>query len=104
MRDRRFPALLRFALAAVAAVAGGVGTAQADCTCRALGRDFALGQTACLRVGDRSRLARCDMALNNTSWTFIDESCPAVSEAEAPMTVAVLPHLHIHEGSGIDDH
>ncbi len=48
----------------------------AECYCRAQGRMFALGETACLRSGEVSRLAECGMALNNTSWRFTDQPCP----------------------------
>ena len=51
-----------------------VGTAE--CYCRAQGRLFALGETACLRSPDGPRLAQCGMVLNNTSWRFTDRPCP----------------------------
>ena len=54
-------------------VAGGV--AWADCTCRAGGRDYELGRTACLSTPQGLRLATCGMALNNTSWRFTDTPC-----------------------------
>lgn len=46
------------------------------CTCRAQGRDFELGERACLRTPNGMRMARCTMVLNNTSWEFSDELCP----------------------------
>jgi hypothetical protein len=48
-----------------------------ECTCRAQGRDFRVGETACIR----SRLATCDTVLNNTSWSMSD----------APCTVSAMP-------------
>lgn len=48
----------------------------AECSCRAQGRSFEVGETACLRVGESSRVAQCGMVLNNTSWRFTDQPCP----------------------------
>jgi Flp pilus assembly protein TadG len=48
----------------------------ADCFCRAQGRTFAVGETACLRTGEGSRVAECGMVLNNTSWQFTARPCP----------------------------
>ncbi len=47
-----------------------------DCTCRALGRSFEVGETACLATPEGRRVARCGMVLNNTSWTFTARPCP----------------------------
>jgi hypothetical protein len=47
-----------------------------DCTCRAQGRDFHVGEKICLRTADGPRIAACDMELNNTSWRFSDQACP----------------------------
>jgi hypothetical protein len=47
-----------------------------NCTCRAQGRDFHVGETICLRTADGPRLAACDMELNNTSWRFDGQQCP----------------------------
>ena len=43
-----------------------------DCTCRYGGDDFMLGQEVCIR----SRMARCDRVLNNTSWKISNDFCP----------------------------
>ncbi|MER8371684.1 hypothetical protein [Mesorhizobium sp. M1409] len=72
------PIGLAFAMAAPA-------SALADQECLANGKSYQLGQVACLTVGDQSHLARCDMVLNNTSWTKVGDSCPANTMA---------PHLH----------
>jgi hypothetical protein len=47
-----------------------------NCYCRAQGRTFAVGETACLRTGEGPRLAECGMVLNNTSWQFTARPCP----------------------------
>ena len=39
------------------------------------GRTFDMGEIACLRVDGRNELARCDMVLNNPSWTLLKRPC-----------------------------
>ena len=48
----------------------------ANCFCRAQGKTFAVGETACLRTGEGPRIAECGMVLNNTSWQFTARPCP----------------------------
>jgi Flp pilus assembly protein TadG len=48
----------------------------ANCFCRAQGKTFAVGETACLRTGEGPRVAECGMVLNNTSWRFTARPCP----------------------------
>ncbi|MGE0844722.1 MAG: hypothetical protein AB7L41_00530 [Flavobacteriaceae bacterium] len=43
-----------------------------NCTCRAFGQNYSLGDYACIQ----GKVALCDKFLNNTSWTFIDRPCP----------------------------
>ncbi|AZO46699.1 MAG: hypothetical protein EOS54_23950 [Mesorhizobium sp.] len=43
--------------------------------CLANGKSFKIGETACLTIAGESHLARCDMVLNNTSWTKIHDDC-----------------------------
>jgi len=68
---------LAFAMAAPAA-------ALADQECLANGKSYQLGQVACLTVADKSHLARCEMVLNNTSWTKVADSCPENTLAPHP--------------------
>lgn len=51
--------------------------ADANCTCRGLGQNFELGETACLETPKGPRIATCGMNLNNTSWLFSDTPCVA---------------------------
>jgi hypothetical protein len=50
--------------------------AASDCQCRAYGRMFDLGATACLKTPKGMRVAQCVMVLNNTSWSFSERACP----------------------------
>lgn len=54
------------------------------CTCRANGRDFQMGETACLRTSQGTRLARCVMVLNNSSWETLQQSCPSAELTYTP--------------------
>lgn len=45
------------------------------CTCRFDGRDFQVGQSACIR----GRWATCERVLNNTSWRIGETPCPVSS-------------------------
>lgn len=55
-----------------------------QCSCRANGRDYEQGQTACIR----GKLALCGMQLNNSSWKITTEPCP-----ESRLPVPFAPSL-----------
>ncbi|UDF29724.1 UNVERIFIED_ORG: hypothetical protein LHK14_19810 [Roseateles sp. XES5] len=57
-----------------------------NCKCRNRGVLFQLGQTSCLRVDGGSYLARCEMKLNVSSWTKIEDGCPVTDRAISPTT------------------
>ncbi len=63
-------------------MADGATSADPKCQCRYQGQRYNLGEFACIR----SKLARCDMFLNNTSWTFLDDSCGAVRLETPPQS------------------
>jgi hypothetical protein len=69
----------QFVVAATAALIATLGArplvADPDCTCRAQGRDFSLGQSVCLATPKGARIATCAMVLNNTSWQFTETPC-----------------------------
>jgi len=44
-----------------------------NCSCLNRGVRFDVGQTACLKVGEREYTARCEMMLNNPSWSYVGE-------------------------------
>lgn len=50
-----------------------------NCKCRNRGVMFELGETSCLRVDGRSYLARCEMKLNVSSWTEVQDGCPVTA-------------------------
>ncbi|NUS19414.1 MAG: hypothetical protein HOQ25_06430 [Mesorhizobium sp.] len=57
-------------------------------TCLANGKSFNVGQTACLTIAGESYLARCDMVLNNTSWTRIKDECPGDAPKPHPTSIS----------------
>lgn len=55
------------------------GYSYPDCYCTdSMGKRVELGRTACLTIGPRQVLARCDMSENNPAWRYESEGCPAV--------------------------
>lgn len=61
-------------------MASSVALAGPNCTCRYAGADFSLGSCTCITISGKSKLACCDMVINNTSWKFGEGTCP-VSQA-----------------------
>lgn len=55
-----------------------------NCTCRYKGEDFHLGDIVCLSTPKGPRMAQCEMALNNTSWTITDGPCPTARDTSDP--------------------
>jgi hypothetical protein len=47
-----------------------------NCTCRAKGTDFQVGDLVCLSTPNGASMARCEMVLNNTSWKVLNAPCP----------------------------
>jgi hypothetical protein len=74
-----------------------VSAAVADCTCRARGQAFELGQSTCLATPKGARIATCGMVLNNTSWQFSDMPC-VVSDAPVRKPASTATHAHHHQG------
>lgn len=59
-----------------------------NCKCRNRGVMFELGEISCLRVDGGFYLARCEMKLNVSSWTRIQNGCP-VTERVLPQRTIV---------------
>lgn len=71
--------LMALSLAAVAMVANAVVASPPDRRCACRNRDgarYELGQVACIRVGDISYMARCEMDLNVMTWKKLRDGCP----------------------------
>ncbi len=52
----------------------------ARCACIANGQRVEEGQVACIRPqSGGSFLAKCEIVLNNTSWTKLQDGCPTAS-------------------------
>jgi hypothetical protein len=71
---------VRRLIGAVLIGAAGVLPALGDsdeCRCRGSdGRIFYDGDLACIKTAKGPKLARCEMALNNTTWTISADDCP----------------------------
>ncbi len=83
MLKRVLIAMVAFAALTVPTLAGENGM---ECRCRYQGKYFQQGDTVCIRVDGHSRLARCDMNLNNSSWTFLPakNGCPTALMSPLP--------------------
>ncbi len=67
------------------ACSAGQGLAH-NCTCKFQGGDAKQGETRCIKTVEGPKLARCEMMLNNSSWTVLDENCPdQLSGGYSPM-------------------
>ena len=73
-------------LAAFALISALVCAARAEpkCTCRALNRNFELGQSVCLHTPKGPRIAVCVTVLNNTSWQFSEMPCTGADARPSP--------------------
>ncbi len=82
------PATLRCALygaaLCLAAWSSAPANAAPDCRCRYQGTFYKLGQCVCMRVGGITRWACCGKVLNNTSWSFVSDSCDVVLKDDKP--------------------
>ena len=62
-------------------MAGEPVSAGPEGTCRFNGENYRIGELACIR----GKLSRCDMVINNTSWTVVGDSCPVVRAPQRPL-------------------
>jgi hypothetical protein len=67
---------LVLALVGLSAVLIFAAPASAGRHCRYEGRIFNQGDLVCISLDGRTRLARCEMMLNNASWNFLQDGCP----------------------------
>jgi hypothetical protein len=61
--------------AAEAAPRQAQGAPRIDCTCRANGHSYHLGERVCLSTPKGFRIAECRMSQNVTSWAVGGEDC-----------------------------
>jgi hypothetical protein len=59
-------------------------SAEHKCQCLYQGKKFEQGELVCIKVDGATHLARCDMQLNNSSWTFLKTGCPTASLTPIP--------------------
>lgn len=69
---------------AIAATLAAITPASAAPQCLAHGTSFEIGQSGCITLSGKSYLARCDLVLNNTSWTKLQEGCSHGAAAPDP--------------------
>ena len=67
------------------------GSASADCTCRAGGRDYRHGERVCLSSSAGPRTAICGMDQNVASWIVLDEPCAVSARPPAVRLAGQLP-------------
>ena len=63
------------------------------CSCKFAGGDVMLGETACISTAKGKSVARCEMVLNNTSWTVLNQPCDV--EQSLQMTPMPAPSTEI---------
>ena len=73
----------------------------ADCTCRAQGRDFEMGQSVCMATPQGFRVATCGMVLNNSSWDVSQTPCVVSARGDLlkrkdRAQLAASSHSHNH--------
>ena len=79
-------ARLALAVLVLSAFSSGEAFAEHKCQCLYQGKKFEQGAFVCIRVDGATRLARCDMLLNNSSWTFVKSGCPTALISPMPRT------------------
>lgn len=81
MRDISRHVVLGLPLIVIAVIASASALAGENCYCKnADGKQHAVGEVACMTVGDKSYLAQCEMNLNVTSWAKLQDGCPVTEK------------------------
>ncbi|TIX89466.1 hypothetical protein [Rhizobium sp. P44RR-XXIV] len=69
--------VLGLPLVVIAVIVSVSALAGENCYCKNTdGKQHAVGEVACMTVGGKSYLAQCEMNLNVTSWSKLQEGCP----------------------------
>ncbi|NTF41713.1 hypothetical protein G6L80_07240 [Agrobacterium rhizogenes] len=80
--------VLGLPLVVIAVIASVSALAGENCYCKNTdGKQHAVGEVACMTVGGKSYLAQCEMNLNVTSWSKLQEGCPITRSAFRPQSV-----------------
>ncbi|MGV1792681.1 hypothetical protein [Rhizobium sp. A37_96] len=88
--------VLGLPLVVIAVIASVPALAGENCYCKNTdGKQHAVGEVACMTVGGKSYLAQCEMNLNVTSWSKLQDGCPVTERSlwrqsawqPAPVTV-----------------
>ncbi|MGY5803388.1 hypothetical protein ACXHMN_18825 [Rhizobium sp. LEGMi12c] len=85
--------VLGLPLVVIAVIAGAPVFAGENCYCKNTdGKQHAVGEIACMTVGDKSYLAQCEMNLNVTSWAKLQDGCPVTERS--PVRQSAWHRLH----------
>jgi hypothetical protein len=76
---------------ALAVLAPTEASAEHKCQCLYQGKKFEQGESVCIKVDGATRLARCAMLLNNSSWTFLQTGCPTALATPIPAAGPFTP-------------
>src|SRR5258706_14664111 len=67
-------------------------SAEATPVCQNSGRDYKVGEYACIPAcHGKRRLARCDAAAQATTWTYISDVCPSAMLPRSPSDATSRP-------------
>jgi hypothetical protein len=100
---------MRSLIAALVMIASGLpalGGDSDECRCRGSdGQIFHEGDLACIKTAKGPKLARCEMALNNTTWTVVRDDCPtALGFSPVRLATIVVPDAAEWSGRPGQDH
>ncbi|MEF0939075.1 hypothetical protein [Rhizobium sp. BR 362] len=74
--------VLGLSLVVIALIASAPALGGKDCYCKNTdGKLHAVGEIACLTVDGKSYLAQCEMNLNVTSWSKLQDGCPVTERS-----------------------
>jgi hypothetical protein len=77
MRKASRHIVLGLSLVVIAVIANAPALAGQDCYCKNRdGKLHTVGEVACVTVDGKSYLAQCEMNLNVTSWSKLQDGCP----------------------------
>ncbi|ENN86000.1 hypothetical protein RHSP_15692 [Rhizobium freirei PRF 81] len=82
MRAMSRHAMLALPFVVITVTASAPALAGENCYCKNTdGKQHAVGEVACMTVGGKSYLAQCEMNLNVTSWSKLQEGCPVTERS-----------------------